>query len=422
MTNCSDIRRSVWSYSGSKIYKKTMEQNTDNRIIDNIVPSDWVPINSMIKVVGVGGGGCNAISYMYSKGVSGCLFYACNTDQKTLEKCNVPNLIRIGNGFGAGARPEVGRNSALEAAEQIRRELVDDNTEMVFVTASLGGGTGTGAAPVVAGICKDAGILTIGVVTLPFATEGLATRMRALDGLDSMKEAVDSLIVIDNNRLYKHYGKLSIRAAFNKVDEVLSTAVEGILGIIEKTGYINVDLNDVKTMMRDSGMALMGKGSGTGENRVDEAIKEAIESPLLNNYDFKKATKVLVNITCSNSDDGLTMNEVESLEGSINNYLGVTENYKKGIVFSEDPGFGDKVEITLIATGVEMMRAVPEDYYSELRAVSQKQEEKPEEAVTEVELSMEDLSQPAIVPERGIIKTAVTRIRTGISKMYDEIK
>lgn len=406
-----------------------MDPITDNIIkeleaMDFVVPKDWTPISSMIKVVGVGGGGCNAVSYMYSKGIEGCQFLVCNTDLKTLDRCSVPSQIRIGDGLGAGTRPEVGREYALTSADRIKDALVDPNTKMVFVTASLGGGTGTGAAPVVAEICKQAGILTVGVVTLPFATEGKSARMKALDGLDAMRTSVDSLIVIDNNKLYKHYGSLSIWDAFHKVDEVLSIAVEGILGIIEKTGYINVDLNDVQTMMRDSGMALMGTGCGTGENRVADAIYEATDSPLLNNYDLKKATKVLVNVTCGKSSQGLRMDELSLLETKIGECLGITDNYKKGIVFDEDPDFADKVEVTIIATGVDMMGAVPEDYYSgEREFVPVQVEKEPEVAEMKYDDTIE--SEPEIVDEpveesTGLMKV-ISRIKSEVAKMYDAL-
>lgn len=371
-------------------------------IIKDHVPTDWVSLTSMIKIVGVGGGGCNAVSYMYEKGITGCQMYVCNTDSKALERSVVPNHIRIGNGLGAGTRPEVGRSAALESCDRIMEALIDGQTQMVFVTASLGGGTGTGAAPVVAAICKEAGLLTVGVVTLPFESEGKAARTKALDGLDSMRHSVDSLIVIDNNKLYSHYGSLSISSAFHKADEILTTAVLGILGIIEKTGYINVDLNDVQTMMRDSGMALMGCGSGTGEGRVDMAVTEAIESPLLNNYDLKKATKVLVNVTSGDSDLGLRMDELKHLEDTIVANLGVTENYKKGIIFEKDPDYGDRLEVTIIATGVEMMGEVAEDYG-----------DTPREAVELEPIEEEDLPYE---PQEGFIKGVMRRIQG----LYDE--
>lgn len=406
-----------------------MDPITDNIIkeleaMDFVVPKDWTPISSMIKVVGVGGGGCNAVSYMYSKGIEGCQFLVCNTDLKTLDRCSVPNQIRIGDGLGAGTRPEVGREYALASADRIKDALVDPNTKMVFVTASLGGGTGTGAAPVVAEICKQAGILTVGVVTLPFDSEGKTARMKALDGLDAMRSMVDSLIVIDNNKLYKHYGGLSIWEAFHKVDEVLSTAVEGILGIIEKTGYINVDMNDVQTMMRDSGMALMGCGVGTGENRVCDAIDAATDSPLLNNYDLKKATKVLVNVTCSGSSQGLRMEELSLLENKISESLGITENYKKGIVFDENPEFGDKVEVTIIATGVEMMGAVPEDFYSEDREFVPAIEEVKVHEIDSPVLEDPDTDEPEVTedPEPTGIMKIVSRIKEEITKLYDGLE
>lgn len=402
-----------------------MEQDIADNLMDEIgfvVPPDWAPISSMIKVVGVGGGGCNAVSYMYSKGIQGCLFVACNTDLKTLDRCSVPTQIRIGDGLGAGTRPEVGREYALQSAERIKDALVDPGTKMVFITASLGGGTGTGAAPVVAEICRQAGILTVGVVTLPFATEGKSARMKALDGLDAMRSSVDSLIVIDNNKLYRHYGSLSIWDAFHKADEVLSTAVEGILGIIEKTGYINVDLNDVQTIMRDSGMALMGTGCGTGDNRVADAIREATDSPLLNNYDLRKATKVLVNVTCSASSQGLRMDELSLLETKIGECLGITENYKKGIVFDEDPEFGDRVEVTIIATGVDMMGAVPEDYYSEDREFVPVQHEIAPEVeepiISDVETMVPEANEIPEEEPTGLIKV-ISRIRDEVARMYN---
>lgn len=270
-----------------------------------------------------------------------------------------------------------------------------------------------------AAICREAGILTVGVVTIPFSTEGQSARMKALDGLDAMKEVVDSLIVIDNNRLYDHYGNLSIWAAFHKVDEVLSTAVEGILGIIEKTGYINVDLNDVQTMMRDSGMALMGSGRGSGENRVDEAIRNAIDSPLLNNYNLKKATKVLVNVTCSAMEDGLTMGELETLETCIGKYLGITDNYKKGIVFSDDPAFGDNVDVTIIATGVDMMGAVPVDYFDESRKTELFPIEEDEDSETTLTVSDSTADDGTTSPRSGISRI-VALIKSEVSRLYDE--
>lgn len=388
--------------------------------MEMVVPRDWTPISSMIKVVGVGGGGCNAVSYMHSKGIEGCLFLVCNTDQKTLERCSVPTKIRIGDGMGAGTRPEVGREYALESAERIKEALVDPDTKMVFVTASLGGGTGTGAAPVVAEICRQAGILTVGVVTLPFASEGRKARLRALDGLDAMRSSVDSLIVIDNNRLYTEYGNLSIWEAFHKVDEVLSTAVEGILGIIEKTGYINVDLNDVQTIMRDSGMALMGCGCGRGEDRVEAAIRMALDSPLLNNYDLRKATNVLVNVTCSASNEGLTMSELSLLEHQIEDCLGVTDNYKKGIVFDDDPTFGDKVEVTIIATGLDMMGALPEDYYSEEREFVQEFQKAREPEGESSEVEAPQIPEPEKTD--SALSRVITRIRETVSKLYDELE
>ena len=235
----------------------------------DITPVDWVSPDSIIKVLGVGGGGCNAVNYMYNQKIEGCSFIVANTDSQALNKCDVPTKIKMGD-LGAGTDPTVGRNAAINAQEQIMNTIFDGRTEMLFITAGMGGGTGTGAAPVIAAMAKKKGILTVGVVTIPFRNQGNETMSKALDGISELEKNVDSLLIIDNEKLFDVYGDLLMQDAFPKADEVLATAVRGITEIIQKRGYINVDFKDVKTMMKDSGYALMGCGTGTGANRIED--------------------------------------------------------------------------------------------------------------------------------------------------------
>lgn len=243
-----------------------------------ITPSDWTPENSIIKVIGVGGGGCNAVTYMYNQKIQGCTFIVCNTDSQALDRSNVPIKIQMGTGRGAGTNPTKGRNAAIESQDKIEKIVLESGTEMLFITAGMGGGTGTGAAPVIASMAKKHGILTVGVVTLPFENEGNESLSKAIDGIHELEKNVDSLLIINNEKLYDYYGDLLVQDAFPKADEVLATAVRGITEIIKKPGYINVDFEDVKTMMKDSGMALLGCGTGTGENRLEDAVRQALES------------------------------------------------------------------------------------------------------------------------------------------------
>lgn len=323
-----------------------MEENN----ID-IIPQDWETKDSIIKVLGVGGGGCNAVSYMYDQRIEGCSFVVCNTDSQALQKSSVPVKIQMGRGLGAGTNPTKGRNAALEAQDEISRVVLGEKTQMLFLTAGMGGGTGTGAAPVIAKMAHDKGILTVAVVTLPFSNEGNDAMSRAIDGIHELERNVDSLLIINNEKLYDFFGDLLIYDAFPKADEVLATAVKGIIEIINKPGYINVDFEDVKTMMKNSGMALMGCGVGTGENRIEDAIKQAFESPLLNDFDLKTAKNVLINITTGRNDQGLKMNHLSEVNAKINEYTGGANNFKRGLIFDEDPNVGDRIQITAIATG-----------------------------------------------------------------------
>ena len=317
-----------------------------------ITPADWVVSDSTIKVLGVGGGGCNAVSYMYEQGIEGCSFIVCNTDSMHLLASPVPTKIQLGAGLGAGTNPTKGRNAALESQDEIADKVLDSKTQMLFITAGMGGGTGTGATPVIAKMAKDRGILTVAVVTIPFLNEGKKALSRALDGIHELEKNVDSLIIINNERLYEYYGDQLIQDAFPKADEVLATAVRGIVEIIKKKGYINVDFEDVKTMMKDSGMALMGYGCGTGADRIEKAVKQAFESPLLNDFDLKSAKNVLVNTTVGKNDQGLKMEEMKKLNDLIDEYTGGGNNFKRGLIYDESPEAGDSVHITSIVVGL----------------------------------------------------------------------
>ncbi|MBP3563498.1 MAG: cell division protein FtsZ [Bacteroidales bacterium] len=323
----------------------------------DITPADWKEPDikkNLIKVIGVGGGGCNAVDYMYRQNIQGCTFIVCNTDAQALNDCEVPIKIQLGTGLGAGCNPTEGRNAALNSQDEIAAKVIDNGTEMLFITAGMGGGTGTGAAPVIAAMAKKKGILTVGVVTIPFRNEGGEAMSKAIDGISELEKNVDSLLIINNEKLYEFYGDMLIQDAFPKADEVLATAVRGITEIIEKKGMKNVDFNDVKKMMSNSGMALMGCGSGTGEHRIENAVKSALESPLLNDFDLKTAKNVLVNITVGKNGQGVTMSQLKKINELINEYTGNANSFKSGIVYETDEEFGDKVNLTVIVTGFKM--------------------------------------------------------------------
>ena len=313
------------------------------------------PIQSMIKVIGVGGGGCNAVNYMFREKVEGCSFIVCNTDRQALDGSPVPVKIHIGdNALGAGTDPAKGRKAALEAHDQIEKVVLGEDTQMLFITAGMGGGTGTGAAPIIAKMAKDKGVLTVGVVTLPFENEGENAMSRAIDGIHELVKNVDSLLIINNEKLYDFFGSHLVHEAFPKADEVLSTAVKGITEIISRPGYINVDFEDIKTMMRNSGMALIGCGTGSGKNRIEDAVKGALQSPLLNDFDLKTAKSLLINITCGKNDKGLTMDDLSEINHKISEYTGNVKKFKTGLVWMTDPEIGDKIQITAIATGFKV--------------------------------------------------------------------
>lgn len=306
--------------------------------------------NSIIKVIGVGGGGSNAVNHMFRLGIKGVDFIICNTDKQALEKSPVPNKVQLGfestKGLGAGSIPDVGRDAALESINEIKRFL-GEGTQMVFITAGLGGGTGTGAAPVIASIARELGILTVGIVTIPFAFEGKKRRAQAELGLEEMKKYVDTLLVIGNDKLREIYGNLKMSEAFAHADDVLTGAAKSIAEIISLHMHINVDFNDVKTVMKDSGVAIMGSAVASGERRAVKAVEEALNSPLLNDNDISGARHVLLNIM-SGTDD-IDMDEFGEITDFIQEAAGGTAELITG--YGTDASLGDNVSVTIIATG-----------------------------------------------------------------------
>ena len=323
--------------------------------LDQVTPADWQSSDRIIKVLGVGGGGCNAVSYMYRSGLKGCSFVVCNTDSQALESSPVPVKIQMGAGLGAGTNPIKGRNAAMASQSEIEQKLLDSGTRMLFITAGMGGGTGTGAAPIIAKMAKEKGILTVAVVTIPFKNEGDRAMSRAIDGIQELEKNVDSLLIINNEKLYLNFGSKLTHEAFPKSDEVLATAVRGIIEIIQKRGYINVDFEDVTTMMKDSGLALMGYGEGHGPNRIEDAVRQAFESPLLNDFDLKTAKNVLVNITGGRNEKGLTMDDMLEINRLIQEYTGGANRFKSGLIWDDNPEAGDSIHITSIVTGLRFI-------------------------------------------------------------------
>jgi cell division protein FtsZ len=328
---------------------------------EEFIPTNWdVKLSHIIKVIGVGGGGNNAVKNMYNKGIEGVDFIICNTDAQVLSKSNVPNKIHIGvkltDGLGAGCNPEVGRQAALENIDEIKSVLSQHNTKMVFITAGLGGGTGTGAAPIIAKEAKEMGLLTVAIVTLPFKDEGEGPYKRAIDGLQNLRKNVDSLLIINNQKLYEIYRDLSVFDAFPKADDVVATAAKSIAELITVEGYINVDFADVKMVMANSDMALMGVGKGAGENRVRKAAEQALNSPLLNNNDISGAKNILVNIN-SGLKKPLQMEELGALMAFINEASGNRANFKRGVTIDktlDDENSDAEIAVTIVATGFSM--------------------------------------------------------------------
>ena len=309
--------------------------------------------SNVIKVIGVGGGGSNAINHMFKQGIKGVDFIVCNTDSQALENSAVPNKIQLGvnltEGLGAGANPDVGQQSAIESIADIEK-MLDSNTKMVFITAGMGGGTGTGAAPVIAQLAKERDILTVGIVTLPFLFEGKVRQEQALIGINKLRKQVDSLIIINNNKLREVYGNLGFKAGFSKADEVLATASRGIAEVITHHYTQNIDLKDAKTVLSNSGTAIMGSAVASGENRAKEGIMAALDSPLLNDNKITGAKNVLLLIV-SGSDE-ITIDEI----GEINDFIQTEAGHNANIIMGvgEDESLGEAISVTIIATGFDV--------------------------------------------------------------------
>ncbi len=329
--------------------------------------------SSIIKVIGVGGGGSNAVNHMYSQHIEGCDFIICNTDAQALAQSHVPNKIQLGplltQGLGAGANPDIGRQATEESLEEIK-SLLEVNTKMAFITAGMGGGTGTGGAPILSKICKDLGILTVGIVTTPFSYEGKKRQLQAEEGIMLLKDYVDTLLVISNDKLRHQFGNLKMKEAFSKADNVLATAAKCITDVINSTGQINVDFADVCTVMRNGGVAILGSSSASGNNRAQQAIEEALNSPLLNDNDIRGAKWILININSSEGEHEFTMDEVEIIQQHLIGQAGPDTDVILGLGY--DNNLKDKIGITIIATGFEYKDPFPR----EQKPVVKKEEEK----------------------------------------------
>jgi cell division protein FtsZ len=324
-----------------------MESNSEFGSISFDLPKNQ---SNVIKVIGVGGGGSNAINHMFRQGIKGVDFIICNTDSQALQNSAVPNKIQLGvnltEGLGAGANPEVGQQSAIESISDIEK-MLDSNTKMVFITAGMGGGTGTGAAPVIAQLAKERDILTVGIVTIPFQFEGKVRAEQALLGVEKLRKQVDSLIVINNNKLREVYGNLGFKAGFSKADEVLATASRGIAEVITHHYTQNIDLKDAKTVLSNSGTAIMGSATATGENRAKEAIISALDSPLLNDNKITGAKNVLLLIVSGSNE--ITIDEIGEISDYIQTEAGFNANIIMGV--GEDETLGESIAVTIIATG-----------------------------------------------------------------------
>src|SRR5476649_1366188 len=308
--------------------------------------------SSIIKVIGVGGGGGNAVNHMYKQGITGVDFIICNTDAQALELSPIPNKVQLGasltEGMGAGSIPEVGKNSAIENIDDIK-QMLGVNTKMLFITAGMGGGTGTGASPIIAKAAREMDILTVGIITTPFAFEGKRRKMQAEEGMEELKKHVDSFLVISNDRLRQIFGNLTLGSAFAQADNILTTAAKGIAEIITLPGYINVDFKDVRTVMKDSGVSIMGSFAAEGENRAVKAVKGALASPLLKDNEIEGARYILLNISSGTME--VTMDEVSIITDYIQEEAGLAADLIWGNC--QDDSLGEKISVTIIATGFQ---------------------------------------------------------------------
>jgi cell division protein FtsZ len=348
--------------------------------------------SSIIKVIGVGGGGSNAVNHMFGQHIEGVNFIICNTDAQALAQSRVANKIQLGplltQGLGAGANPDIGRQATEESLEEIK-SILEVNTKMAFITAGMGGGTGTGGAPILAKICKDLGILTVGIVTTPFSYEGRKRQLQAEEGISLLKDYVDTLLVISNDKLRHQFGNLKMKEAFSRADNVLATAAKCITDVINSTGQINVDFADVCTVMRNGGVAILGSAAASGNNRAQQAIEEALNSPLLNDNDIRGAKWILININSSEGDHEFTMDEVEIIQHHLISQAGEDTDVILGLGY--DAALGDKIGITIIATGFEYKDPFKR---AEKPAVPKKEEK----IVMPLQMPVQEISKPKDVP------------------------
>ncbi len=367
--------------------------------------------SNVIKVIGVGGGGSNAINHMFKQGIRGVDFIVCNTDSQALDNSSVPNKIQLGvnltEGLGAGANPDVGQQSAIESIAEIEK-MLDSNTKMVFITAGMGGGTGTGAAPVIAQLAKERDILTVGIVTLPFSFEGKVRLEQAQIGINKLRKQVDSLIVINNNKLREVYGNLGFKAGFSKADEVLATASRGIAEVITHHYTQNIDLKDAKTVLANSGTAIMGSAIASGENRAKEGIISALDSPLLNDNKIAGAKNVLLLIV-SGSDE-ITIDEI----GEINDYIQTEAGHNANIIMGvgEDETLGESISITIIATGFDI---------EQQREIVNVEPTKIIHTLGDDQKNVYDLTNKPVATYNNSIETPITKIETPIASAEDRI-
>ena len=365
--------------------------------------------SSIIKVIGVGGGGSNAVNHMFSQNIDGVNFIICNTDAQAIALSRVPNKIQLGphltQGLGAGANPTIGRQATEESLEEIKR-ILEVNTKMAFITAGMGGGTGTGGAPILAKICKDLGILTVGIVTTPFAYEGKKRLAQAEEGIMLLKNHVDTLIVISNDKLRHQYGNLKMKEAFAKADNVLATAAKCITDVINSTGQINVDFADVCTVMSNGGVAILGSATAEGENRAQSAIENALNSPLLNDNDIRGAKWILININSSLGEHEFTMDEVDIIQNYLIGQAGEDTDVILGLGY--DNSLGSEISITLIATGFEH-----KDPFPKQEKTVPPTENKNEKIIMELEMprAQNILQQPTLqfdlIEEKAVAKESL---------------
>ncbi|EMQ95594.1 MAG: cell division protein FtsZ [Xanthomarina sp.] len=349
--------------------------------------------SNVIKVIGVGGGGSNAINHMFQQGIKGVDFVICNTDAQALQNSGVPNKIQLGvnltEGLGAGANPDVGEKSAIESFEDIQR-MLDTNTKMVFITAGMGGGTGTGAAPIIAKMAKDLDILTVGIVTMPFQFEGKMRNEQAQIGIENLRSVVDSLVVINNNKLREVYGNLGFKAGFSKADEVLSTAARGIAEVITHHYTQNIDLRDAKTVLSNSGTAIMGSATSSGQNRAHDAISKALDSPLLNDNKITGAKNVLLLIVSGSQE--ITIDEIGEINDHIQNEAGHGANIIMGV--GEDESLEESIAVTIIATGFNIDQQDEISNTEAKKVIHALEEDKP----FEQDLTKKEQAPPIITP------------------------